>query len=69
VEGAGVIVAPGDPRGLADAVDGLLDDPARRRELSLAARERSASYDLASTLSANLDLWARTVRARGSRGR
>jgi glycosyltransferase involved in cell wall biosynthesis len=69
VEGAGVIVAPGDPRGLADAVDGLLDDPARRRELSLAARERSASYDLASTLRANLDLWARIVRARGSRGR
>jgi glycosyltransferase involved in cell wall biosynthesis len=37
---AGVLVRHGDPRGLADAVSALLADPARRRDLGAAGRER-----------------------------
>ena len=58
---AGVIVPPNDPQALADAIDALLADAPRRRRLSEAARERSHSYDLASTMRRNLDLWAELV--------
>ncbi len=64
VRGAGLIVPPDDPGALADAVDGLLDDDAWRRRLGVAARERSASYDLASTMRRNLELWSRLARGR-----
>lgn len=37
---AGVLVAPGDRDGLRRALDALIDDPARRRELAEAARAR-----------------------------
>jgi phosphatidylinositol alpha-mannosyltransferase len=36
---AGVLVPPGDPRALAEAIAGLLDDEPRRRALGAAARE------------------------------
>src|SRR5947208_5890249 len=36
---AGVLVPPGDPPALADALVGLLDDEPRRRALGAAARE------------------------------
>lgn len=58
VNGAGVVVPPDDPRALADAVDALLEDAPRRRRLGEAARERSRSYDLASTMSRNIHLWS-----------
>lgn len=58
LKGAGVIVPPNDPQALADAIDGLLTDAPRRQRLSEAARERSHSYDLASTMRRNLDLWS-----------
>jgi glycosyltransferase involved in cell wall biosynthesis len=67
VRDAGVIVPRDHPGALADAVDRLLDDDARRRRLGSAARERSASYDLASTMRQNLELWARLVRQRHGR--
>lgn len=35
----GLLVPPGDPRALADAISSLLKDPARRAEMSLAAAE------------------------------
>lgn len=37
---AGVLVPPGDSRALANAIDGLLDDPARRAGLSARGRAR-----------------------------
>lgn len=63
VAGAGVVVPPDDPDSLSDAIDGLLDDAARRQQLGDAARERSRSYDLASMLRRNLELWAELVPA------
>ena len=55
---AGVIVPPGDPEALADGIDRLLEDAPRRRRLGVAARTRSGSFDLATTMQRNLDLWS-----------
>ncbi|HEY9411472.1 MAG TPA: glycosyltransferase family 4 protein, partial [Jiangellaceae bacterium] len=41
---AAVTVPPGDPRAVADAVVGLLDDPDRRAALAAAGRTRSESW-------------------------
>jgi glycosyltransferase involved in cell wall biosynthesis len=57
-----VIEPPEDPTALAAGIDSLLRDPARRRELGRAARARSASFDLASTMGGNLQLWSDLVR-------
>jgi glycosyltransferase involved in cell wall biosynthesis len=48
VEGVGeggVLVAPGDPGALAQAINALLDNPARRRELSDRARAGAFRFD------------------------
>ena len=66
VGGAGLVVPPDDPRALAEAVDALVGDPGRRRALGEAARARSCSYDLATTLGRNLELWAEVVGAGGA---
>lgn len=58
---AGVIVPPDDPRALAEAIDPLLRDTSERSRLGAAARTRSGSFDLASTMRQNLDLWAGLV--------
>jgi glycosyltransferase involved in cell wall biosynthesis len=58
---AGVIVPPDDPQALADAIDRLLQDASSRLRLGEAARTRSGSFDLASTMRQNLDLWAGLV--------
>ena len=55
---AGVIVPPDDPEALAEAIDRLLEDAPRRRRLGEAARTRSGSFDLATTMQRNLDLWS-----------
>jgi glycosyltransferase involved in cell wall biosynthesis len=55
---AGVIVPPDDPPALAHAIDELLRDPSARLRLGAAARARSGSFDLASTMRQNLDLWS-----------
>ncbi len=55
---AGVIVPPGDPEALAEEIDRLLEDAPRRRRLGAAARTRSGSFDLATTMQRNLDLWS-----------
>ena len=41
---AGRLVPPGRPEALADALRPLLDDPAARREMGVAARERSRAF-------------------------
>ena len=55
---AGVVVPVEDPESLAKEIDALLADPAGRRQLALAARERSATFDLDLTLNRTLELWA-----------
>ncbi len=71
VDGAGTIVPREDPSALAGAIDALLDDDAARRRLGEAARERSASYDLATTMRRNIELWSDLAsrRAGASRAR
>ena len=39
----GELVAPGDPKGLGDAIAGVLGNPERRREMGLRGRKRFAS--------------------------
>jgi D-inositol-3-phosphate glycosyltransferase len=52
----GVLVAPGDPKALAGAVAGLLDDEARRERLGVSSRrvaqERYSWDDIARRLEA-----------------
>jgi glycosyltransferase involved in cell wall biosynthesis len=55
---AGVIVPPDDPKALADGIDRLVRDASRRHRLGESARARSGSFDLASTMQQNLDLWS-----------
>jgi glycosyltransferase involved in cell wall biosynthesis len=56
--GAGLLVPVEDPASLAIAVDALLADPVRRRELGKAARSRAAEhYSLQRSLDATLGLW------------
>ena len=55
---AGVILPVEDSSALAREVDALLADPAGRRRLGMAARERSATFDLNLTLKRTLELWA-----------
>jgi glycosyltransferase involved in cell wall biosynthesis len=62
---AGVVVPLEDPESLATEIDALLADPGGRRQLGMAARERSATFDLDLTLSRTLDLWAELA-ARGN---
>jgi glycosyltransferase involved in cell wall biosynthesis len=42
----GLIVPPGDPERLADAVQRVVDDPVLRERLGRAAREKSAMFDV-----------------------
>ncbi len=43
-DGAGVLVSQGDAGALAEAMQSLLDDPARRERIARAGRARSAAY-------------------------
>ncbi len=54
---SGVIVPVEDHVSLAREIDALLSDPAARRRLGMAARERSSSFDLDLTLNRTLELW------------
>jgi glycosyltransferase involved in cell wall biosynthesis len=45
-EREGLLVAPGRPRELADALARIVSDESLRASLALAARERGASFDI-----------------------
>ncbi len=49
-DGAGVLVPQGDPVALAEAMQALIDDPARRRELERAGKARAAQFDAEAVL-------------------
>jgi len=56
--GTGVLVPTEDPASLAGAVDALLADPARRRELGQSARSRAVeNYSLQLSIGGILSLW------------
>lgn len=58
LDGAGVLVPIDDPASLAVAVDALLADPARRRQLASAARSRAVEhYSLQRSLDGTIGLW------------
>jgi glycosyltransferase involved in cell wall biosynthesis len=66
VDGAGVIVAPEDPRALAEGIDRLLADPAERDRLGKAARARAVEqFDVRHTTARTLMLWDEVCPARG----
>lgn len=63
LQGAGILVAPGEPQQLADAVDALLADPARRTALGNAARQRAENrFGLDRSLDETLALWEGCIR-------
>lgn len=64
INSAGVIVEPDDSSELAGAIDALLDDEPMRRRLEARARARSRSFDLETSLQANLRLWAEVAAGR-----
>jgi glycosyltransferase involved in cell wall biosynthesis len=57
----GILVPPGDPEAMAEAIRGLLADPARRREMGRAARENVVRAFSTSIMSENLALLLREV--------
>lgn len=58
IDDVGVIVEPDDSSALAAAIDSLLADEPKRRQLGVRAREHSRSFDLDANLEHNLRLWA-----------
>ena len=63
---AGLRVAPDDPAALADALEGLLRDPARRRAFGAAASRRAAAFGLDAAMRRNLEVWSEVVREPGA---
>lgn len=63
----GYLVAPGDPRALAGAIERILADPARARKLGAAARKKAVErFDLGANV-ATLRTWFEGRPARGRR--
>lgn len=60
-EGAALFVPAGDADAFAAALRELMDDPAQRRALGEAARERSAIYTPAATAAGMLELYQRVL--------
>jgi phosphatidylinositol alpha-mannosyltransferase len=65
---AGELFAAGDPADLARVMGRLLDDPARRAELSVAALAAVADYDWAVVARAVVSVYETVVRGRTTVG-
>lgn len=63
IEGAGVLVAREDPGALARAIDDLLEDGERRRDLGQAGRRKAPEFSLARSMQRNILLWERLLRS------
>lgn len=59
VADAGVLLPPDDPQAWADAMDRLLDQPAERRRLAAAGRERAGAFPWSRTADALVDAYRR----------
>jgi glycosyltransferase involved in cell wall biosynthesis len=56
---SGILVPPRDPRALADAMIELLDDPARREQIAIAAAAQIESYTIEAVTAQFVDLYER----------
>jgi glycosyltransferase involved in cell wall biosynthesis len=65
----GVLVPPGDIDALARALDGLVADPERRRQMCLNARERAVQYSWPDLAGRVADLYDRLTTSLGDRER
>jgi glycosyltransferase involved in cell wall biosynthesis len=64
--GGGVLCEPGDPRSLADAIDGLLREPKRARQLGAAGRGVIArDFNIDTVATKTLDAFAHAVSKKG----
>lgn len=61
---SGVLVAPGDPVALAEALEDLARDPSRRNELGRQALDRRGAFDVARSTGEIEELYARLATAR-----
>jgi starch synthase len=58
----GLLVLPGDPKALADAINTLLCDSAKRRQMEIAAREKAVTeYRVDQVVRKNLVLYQRAL--------
>jgi glycosyltransferase involved in cell wall biosynthesis len=63
-DGVGILVQQGDPGALALALQSLIDDPARRQELSARGRAKAAEFDPEAVLSRYEQMLAEVIAAR-----
>ena len=54
---AAIVVPIEDHQATAAAIDGLLEDPAKRKQLGAKARTKSEAYDVRRTTARNIEMW------------